>query len=133
LNTPVATKQVTFTYNATQGLFIGTVDLGSSFATGTYTITVSTASYLKKSVQGIQIIQGQQKSLAALTLTAGDVNNDGMLNMLDYNSIIACFSELSQPQSCTDIQRQGADLNDDGKVDQTDYNLFLREVSVTVP
>jgi hypothetical protein len=52
-----------------------------------------------------------------------------MVNALDYNTIIECFSDLLS-KTCNDKTRLVADLNDDDKVNQVDYNLLLREISV---
>jgi hypothetical protein len=129
-NQLVLTKQGTVTFNATLGNFTGNIDLGSQFNTGLYTVKVKTDQYLRGLVGGIQTItQGQSTNLASLTLVAGDVNNDNAINIVDYNIIVGCYSDLLPPVSCNDVNNVRADINDDGKVNQFDYNLFIRELT----
>ena len=64
-------------------------------------------------------------------LITGDVNNDNLLSILDYNQILDCFSELTPARNCAETtKKQMTDVTDDGSVNQFDYNLFLRELSV---
>src|SRR5207253_159686 len=88
LNNPITTQQDVFTYDPAKGLYTGTAVLGNAVATDKYGITLKTTTFLKKTIPGIQIFHGQQTPLTAISLTAGDVNNDETLDMLDYNSII---------------------------------------------
>lgn len=61
-----------------------------------------------------------------ISAVEGDVNNDGKVDILDYNIIVSCFSEKAATSSCT--QKDDADVNKDGKVDGVDYNIFLRAI-----
>jgi secreted trypsin-like serine protease len=51
----------------------------------------------------------------------GDVNNDGDIDIYDYNMLLEVFGR----SSCKGFHR--ADLNQDGTVNQTDFDLFLEE------
>lgn len=129
-NQLVMSKQGTVTFNATAGNFSGKVDLGSQFNTGIYTVKIKTDQFLRGLVNGIQTItKGQTANLASLTLVSGDVNNDNQINIVDYNIIVGCYSDLLPPVSCNDINNVRADLTDDGNVNQFDYNLFIRELT----
>lgn len=116
----------------TEGVFNGIVELPSTIANGDYLITIRTPYYLGKRLSGsINIVKGQENSATSTTLTAGDVNLDNKLSVLDYNIIMECYSDLQPAKStCTDTKKLAADISDDGKVNQDDYNLFLREISV---
>lgn len=129
-NQLVLSKQGTVTFNATAGNFTGYVDLGTQFTTGLYTVKVKTEQHLRGLVGGIQTLtQGQTTTLSGITLTAGDVNNDNAINIVDYNLIVGCYSDLLPPVSCTTQNKPKADITDDGKVNQFDYNLFIRELT----
>lgn len=80
---------------------------------------------------GIQSINaGQNNKLSDAILVAGDVVSDNKLNILDYNILIGCYSDLAPATACNDIQKKNSsDLNDDGAVNQFDYNLFIREIA----
>ncbi len=129
-NQLVISKTGTVSFNATNGNFTGNVELGSQFATGIYTVKVKTEQNLRGLIGGIQTItQGQVTNLPSATLVTGDINNDNQINIVDYNIIVGCYSDLLPPVSCTDINKLRADLTDDGKVNQFDYNLFIRELT----
>ena len=118
-------------YDSTKGYFTGKVDLGDAFSTGQYTVKVQTLSHLRRLIPGIQVITGQQvNAMPAATLIAGDVNGDNVLNIIDYNLIVNCYSDLLPAISCDESKKLLTDLNDDGAVNQFDYNLFLREITV---
>ncbi len=129
-NQLVVSKTGTITFNATNGNFTGNVELGSQFATGIYTVKIKTEQNLRGLIAGIQTItQGQVTNLPSATLVTGDINNDNQINIVDYNIIVGCYSDLLPAVSCTDINKLRADLTDDGKVNQFDYNLFIRELT----
>lgn len=118
-------------YNSQTGYFHGTIDVGT-LPSGSYTARVATPTYLSYSFPGIITLSGGQiNSLPSASLIAGDSNGDNQLNILDYNMILDCYADLTQPRACTDLaKKQATDLDDDGKVNQFDYNLFIREMSV---
>jgi hypothetical protein len=129
-NQQIVSQQGTITYNNTSGQFDGNVDLGSQFATGAYTVKIQTSQYLRGLVPGIQTITaGQTNTLPYLPLVTGDINGDNQINILDYNIMMGCYSDLLPAVSCTSANNVLSDMNDDGNVNQFDYNLFLRELS----
>jgi hypothetical protein len=126
----LATKNGLLIYESSAGTFNGVVDLGTDFAGGNYIVKIKSDGYLRKQLPGIQIIQPASTTTTSnITLVTGDTNGDNMVNALDYNTIIECFSDLLS-KTCNDKTRLIADLNDDDKVNQVDYNLLLREISV---
>jgi hypothetical protein len=56
----------------------------------------------------------------------GDINNDNRLDILDYNLLLDCYSDLLEAKNCNEEEKQSADLNDDGFVNQVDYNIMVR-------
>ncbi len=129
-NQLVATKQGPVTFDTADGNFVGTVDLGPGIVTGAHTIRIKTDQYLRGIVSGIQnLTTGGSKTLASLTLVGGDVNNDNQINIVDYNIIVGCYSDLLPPVSCNVGDEVRADINDDGNVNQFDYNFFIRELT----
>lgn len=123
----VGTYTGNFIYSSSTGNFTGMINIGNTVSTGLYSVTVATLSYLEKTVTNIQLSAGTQTKIPSLTLTAGDINGDGAINMLDYNILISCYGDSSNTANCPNYQ--AADINDDGIVDGTDYNIFLRELS----
>jgi hypothetical protein len=130
-NQLAATKSGTITYASASGSFQGTVDVGDTLAQGDYTIRLKEDTHLRRIVPGIhQLTPLTNNILPIVTLVAGDVNNDNTLNIMDYNLIIGCYSDLLPAVSCTPENKILTDLNDNGQVNQFDYNLFLREITV---
>jgi len=63
-------------------------------------------------------------TLPAQTLISGDIyppnNNDGIMDINDYNMLVNCFSNATQ---CPNSSQ--ADLDDNGVVNGIDYNIML--------
>jgi hypothetical protein len=130
LNQLTASATGTITYASTSGNYLGTVDFPNQVPDGLFTVKVRTPGHLRKLISGIQVFHAGQNDLPSVALVAGDVNGDNIINILDYNMIINCYSDLQAAASCTNSIKTLTDLNDDNAVDQIDYNLFLREISV---
>lgn len=61
------------------------------------------------------------------TLIVGDVNQDNVVNITDYNLMMQCYSDLLPPKGpCSPSLKRASDLDDDGYVNGTDYNLMVR-------
>lgn len=130
-NTLVVSRTVPLVYDHLSGNFKGSADLGSHFPTGSYNILFKLNKYLNRRIsQTLTITKNTHRSLEPINLIAGDSDNNNVLNILDYDLIIGCYSDYAPPVSCTNAQKSATDINDDGKVNQLDYNLFLRELSV---
>jgi uncharacterized protein YegL len=130
-NQLVAEGANTINYSSTSGMFTGKIIIPQALTSGSYTIKAATDNHLTRLLPGIQTIKaGQNNQLPTAIFTAGDIINDNKLDILDYNSLIDCYSDLQPPSSCSDAQKKkSSDLNDDGPVNQFDYNLFLREIA----
>ncbi len=71
--------------------------------------------------------QGVSNTAPDTPLTAGDINQDNLVNITDYNLMMQCFSDFSPPKGpCPPSLEVAADLDDDGSVNGTDYNEMLR-------
>lgn len=130
-NQLIASGTGTITYSASTGNYLGDIPIQSGFPSGQYTMKVKADTYLRRQVNGVQKINsGQKNKITTVPLVAGDVNNDNKLNILDYNSILDCYSDITAAANCTAAEKSvKSDLNDDDAVNQVDYNLFLREIS----
>lgn len=129
-NQLLLTKNGIVTYTSTDGKFHGVFDMGT-LATGDYVIRVGISQYLWNRSNIVHITIGQINTIPEVSLVTGDTNNNNSLNILDYNNISDCYSDLSPAKNCSDsLKKQMSDLTDDGNVNQYDYNLFIREISV---
>lgn len=129
-NQLVTSQQATVIFDQSSGMFKGTIDLGTNFTSGSYSVKIKTDQYLRSLVPGIQsITSGQTTTLPTVSLISGDINGDNQINIIDYNILAGCYSDLLPAADCTDANKVLADLNDDGNVNAFDYNLFLRELS----
>ncbi len=143
-NQVIATQAGAILYDNGNGSFTGKIDLGTSFPTGNYNIKVKTDRYLRKLVPGIQTITNlKDNKIPQIDVVAGDINDDNILNVLDYNAFLDCgYGEINpipmiDPNSTFNKQPCqvhkpviNVDVDDNGVVDSPDYNLFLRELSV---
>ena len=129
-NTLIASGTGALTYNSTAGAYTGDVPIQRGFPSGQYLIKVKTPYHLQKQVAGVQTITaGTDNSITPVALVAGDIDNNNAINILDYNILLGCYSDLLPATSCTSDQKVASDLNDDGSVNQDDYNLFIREIN----
>ena len=133
-NDPIATASGVITWNSVDGDFVNTsFDFGTLIPTGsTYNSKVIVPGFLEKKVsKGPFAIQsGQTITFQPLYLTNGDINNDNVIDLLDYNVFLSCYSDILPAQpSCTSEQNSESDLNDDGVVNGIDYNAWVREIS----
>jgi len=130
-NQLIAAGTGSITYSSASGTYKGDVPIQTGFPSGKYQVKIKADTYLRRLANGIQTITaGQQNTVTNVPLVAGDINNDNQLNILDYNLILDCYSDLTAAANCSTPTKQvNADINDDALVNQIDYNLFLREIS----
>lgn len=103
------------------GSFTGSIPL-LGITPGTYQIKIKTDNSLFKLVRGFYTIGDNNTNditLPTATLTTGDINGDGVLDILDYNAVISCIQ-----QSC--YNPGPIDLNLDATIDAKDLNILLR-------
>jgi Mg-chelatase subunit ChlD len=119
------------TYDTKQGNFQGALGIyPNTFPTGKYYLKIKTDYHLKKQASGIlSITAGQNNTVPEVTLVTGDSDNNNKLNILDYNRLLDCYSDLAAALTCDANKRNSTDFNDDSFVNQVDYNLFLREIA----
>ena len=118
--TPVANGTAYLTYDGSN-YFSGTIHLGKMSA-GTYLIKLSSDNTLLSLAKPeFQTLSASQiNTLPPVTLVQGDLTNDNVLDINDYNAALPCF----QNQRCDTANN--IDFNDDGVTNVTDYNLFLQ-------
>ncbi len=118
-------------YSSASGNYTGRITTQKPIPQGSYNIRVGTVRHLVRRIPGIQnIVTTGDNPLPAIHLVTGDVDDNNVLNILDYNILIGCYSDLLPAVSCNGrANEEASDGNDDGSVDQTDYNLFLREIA----
>jgi hypothetical protein len=128
--TVIYSKDGKLEYRAITGTFSETMQ--TPLISGPYIVKIKTPKYLQNAFPGIiTVTGGQTNDLPVIDLVAGDVNNDNILNISDYNLIRDCYSDLTLAIDCADeTKKQSSDITDDGAVNQFDYNLFIRELSV---
>lgn len=129
-NNLVATAEGKVVYSSASGSFKGIASSSAIVASGKYSIKVRTDNRLTRLVTGIQtLVAGQTTNIPVVEVVAGDATNDNKLDILDYNMLIDCYSDIGAAIACNDTKKLATDANDDGNVNQFDYNLFLREIS----
>jgi len=130
----VGQKSGTIDFNSTSGTFKGTIDLGSSFITGTYTVKVKSPGYLRRLVNSSQTItSGQTNDTSFKRVVTGNVNEDNFLNIEDYNLLLSCSEFSTDNKAACNTQssyKTLADLDDNGTINRYDYNLFMRDLIV---
>jgi hypothetical protein len=129
-NNLVASRQGYVVFDPNTGTYKGSIDMGTTIASGVYTVKIKTDKFLRVLVPGIQSIQAFRTNVITMvTMIGGDVNADNSVNILDYNILMGCYADLSAATNCAAGDNTRADLTDDGAVNQFDYNFFLRELT----
>lgn len=104
--------------------FAGTINLGTNFASGVFTVKIKLDNTLAKLAPGIQNITTKTTNqVPQVTLVSGDMDGNNILDIYDWNAMLSCAKKES---ACTDSKKTLADLNDDGKVEEMDLNILLR-------
>ena len=145
-NEVVKDQSAQVNFNASLGIFTGSINLGSSLTGGNYVFKIKSDGHLRKSFKGlVNIVSGSKdKAFPQLNLVAGDIDGNNVIDIRDYNIFTSCsvFSSTGVDRSPNAVFDGGvlcnsnanyqtlSDLNDDGVIDQIDYNLFVREYSV---
>lgn len=95
---------------------------------GTYTVLMSTDTYLRKQISGVSIQEGNTTLSQTQPLLAGDITKDNVIDILDYNAYINCFGNKKNQATC--LYKNASDLNDDDKIDSlldfSDYKLLIK-------
>ncbi len=141
---PVYQLPVIVSYNPTAnaGVFANTaIDL-RTIAQGAYFILVkSQEGSLREeaSPTAVQIAAStvtQLNGATPLRLPLGDVNNDNVIDLADYNILVDCYGTKAASRACTAhhlsdaLMSNFADFDDDGVVNGVDYNILIRNFGV---
>jgi hypothetical protein len=119
----------TITYDTLSGKYKGQATIPSS-VTGVHTIKIFSKGRLVKTAGSQTIVAGQPLTLPSVNLTAGDLNGDNQITVVDYGIFLSCSIFGKDNKGSCGGSEEFADFNGDGTVDQLDYNLFLRDYSV---
>jgi hypothetical protein len=126
LSASASPQDVAFTFVPTSGSSTlvtagvdatGSVSIGG-VAPGSYTVHVKGAKWLAKDVQ-VTVASGSS-SAVDVTLLAGDVNGDNVVDLSDFSELAGAFGS----DAGTANWDSNADLNCDGVVDVTDFSLL---------
>ena len=139
-NNQVFAQVGSISYNSGPGVFKDTVDLGANFASGNYLVLVKSDGHLRRRIPGIQNLTSalpQPIQLQRVNLVTGDVDNNNVLNINDYNILLSCVTDpdvanIDNHALCNSNANyvKLSDLEDNNVVNKFDYNLFLREYAV---
>lgn len=114
----------TLNYDRSIASFKGSISL-DNVPTGAYNIKAKFDNTLWKRI-GARVSAGQANNLPSVKLIVGDLNQDNVLDLMDYNILISCYGS----KSCVPPgEKTKADLNMDGKVDEKDLNILYAEFS----
>jgi hypothetical protein len=91
---------------------------------GTYTFTADADGYLPAVCEGLEVM-APVTPLMPIELVAGDVNDDGAINIVDAVAIGAAFGDLAS--------NPAADLNDDGAVNILDLIIMAVNFGASSP
>lgn len=112
------------------GSEVGTTNADGRFLfdvpAGTYTLGASMPGYLRAEAARVLVPPDQTTQLTAITLEAGDINNDGRIDLLDLSGIGSLLSTIRPTEPRTD-------LNGDGVVDIRDLVLAAQNYDHTAP
>lgn len=112
-------------FDLQKNTYTGTLALGA-LPSGSYTIKLRMDNTLFKTVPGIQNLVSGRVTVASnvATLVSGDLDQNNILDLFDYNIFLSCFGD----KQCA--QKSRADLNDDGKVEEVDLNILQRSFAL---
>lgn len=104
------------------GVYKGIIPIGALSA-GSYEAKVKMDNTLWKRIPGILVVSSgtQVFAPATLSLIPGDISATNVIDLSDYNAVLACYKGTCQGNTKTQ-----ADFNDDGVIDTKDLNILLR-------
>ena len=108
---------------------------GPSAATYTMSVQLATTpgdlrGLTLPSAENISVKQAAANTVPDVQLTVGDINDDGYVNLEDYDLLVQCVSDIAPPKGpCDAGLKTAADIDDDGTVGIFDYNELIRVFS----
>jgi hypothetical protein len=117
------------TYQSAKGAYSGQIPVTIP-ATGAYNLYFTSEGYLKTRLDS-NLTLGSTNTLPQVNFAGGDLNNDGVRNLLDWNIMRAClvFPASRDPKVCPNNSAylQNADMDSSGAVDQDDITLWITQ------
>lgn len=107
-------------YNSSTGSYKGDISI-NDLPTGQYRVEAKLDNTLQTKIPGIVATTQQNTTLPTATFIPGDIDQNNVLDLKDYNTFISCFGT----KSCGNL-RVLLDLNDDKLVNEKDLNVLLR-------
>lgn len=115
----------TLTFNGSE--YAGYVII-PNVAPGNYQIKVRLDGTLYKVIPGVFNLSDKQSvNTPTVKLVTGDFNQDQVLDLLDYNIMLAC---VQKKPACSQAMQILSDLNSDGKITEADYSIFIRQFDI---
>lgn len=91
-NVQVASISSNVNFDPETGLYKGNITLSNNFPSGPYLVKVRVDNTLWKNIPGIQnIVSGTTNESLPAQLITGDLNQDNVINLLDYNIFLSCY------------------------------------------
>lgn len=116
------------------GIYTDNIKLKNNFPPGAYNIFLGTPGYLSQRID-MSIEDNKVNNLSKLTFSPGDINEDGVRNILDWDIIRYCsdFDKVKNRDICKENSNlmTNSDINSNGKIDIDDINLWLREFTAS--
>lgn len=127
----------TVKYKTTIGVTTGSGQATQSFsfanvAAGTYDLVVTKAAHLTYTIKNvvvgnedIDLTTAQGKAYQNITLLAGDVDGNGMINNLDYATVLDQHNFNKSYTKAEDVRNVLADVDGNGMINNLDYAVIL--------
>jgi hypothetical protein len=100
---------------------------------GTYILEITKLTHTKFTVNNIivdnkdlDLTQDSRSAVKVMTLLYGDINNDGFINVNDYNIVM---SSRNYNKEISQVENKICDLNGDGFVNVNDMNIIWSSVN----
>lgn len=102
---------------------------------GIYTLTASAPGFLSAELGGVVLgdVPGEQVSVDAVVLPAGDSNSDGVIDIADATAVANGFRTVFTPGQRRDASDNVVDLNGDGVVNAADLSLAISNIGLSSP
>lgn len=105
-------------FNSEAITYGGIISIGSVIKSNIYQIKTRFNNTLWRA-QIVRLQSGQINNLIPYPLVLGDLDQNNVLDLVDYNALLSCYGT----KECA--SKEKADLNMDGKVDEKDLNILL--------
>lgn len=116
-------------YKQADGRFKRDINIGNTLSPNTdYIFRIKIDGYLKKESSVIHIddtTKPQTKTIKTMLL-GGDINNDGVVDPLDYNLVHDCYGSKFFRSVC---KNKAADIDRDVAVTIIDFNIVVRNIN----